>query len=114
MKLTNKCLLTVLLSAPLGLCAAGQDQQKGQPANTIALMSDEVIQMRLNALGYDPVRIAKTSSLRYQVTAIKAGKVILIDFHPQLGTVELTGQVISHGSDLMPKEFTSGTNNTGK
>jgi hypothetical protein len=106
MKSTNRLLVALLMCFPIGLFAGDADQPAGQPTNTIAVMSEEIIQARLSALGFQPIRIVKTNALRYQVTAIKAGKVIVVDFHPQLGTVESTHQSVSGAMDLMPREIT--------
>lgn len=112
MRKINTFLLTVLLAAPLRIHAADQDHEKGRVVNTIALMSEEVIQSRLIALGYQPIRIIKTSPLLYQVTVAKEGKMLLLDFHPQLGVMERHS--VATSADLMPRDITPDTSSKGK
>ena len=102
---TNRLLLALLICSPLGVFAEDTDHPKGQPTNTIAVMSEEIIQQRLNALGFQPVRVVKTNALRYQITAVKAGKLVVFDFHPQSGKVESSPSVLG-SADLMPREIT--------
>jgi hypothetical protein len=86
MKSFPYAILVAALLLPIG--AFAQDHgKKGEIENTVAIMSDDVIQARMKALGYTNVRLQKTQELQYHVDAVKDGQPVYLDFHPQLGTV---------------------------
>jgi hypothetical protein len=85
MKNLRAAALAVIVSATALVSA--QNHQHGTIETTTAPMSEKVIRQRLQIMGYSDVRITKTSTLKYQINATKQGQAVVLDFHPQSGSI---------------------------
>jgi len=86
MRIIQYAIVTASLLLP---CAVFSQEhgQKGEIENTIGVMSDEVVQARLTKLGYTNIRLQKKAELQYHVDAVKDGKPVFLELHPQTGSV---------------------------
>src|SRR5260370_3240647 len=94
----------VLATSVLLLAGVLQAQQKGPIQTTTAPMSEPVIRQRLRILGYSNVQINKTNTLRYEITATKQGRPVVLNLHPQSGAIEETTSGKPAGHWTMPME----------
>jgi hypothetical protein len=73
----------------LGPGVSAQDHgKKGDVENIVGVMSDEVVQARMKALGYTNVKVQKKHELQYHIDAMKDGKPVFLEMHPQTGAVK--------------------------
>lgn len=82
----KKVFCSILGAALLLTSRASADHgKKGDIENIIGVMSVEVVQARMQALGYTNVRVQKKQELQYHVDAMKDGKPVFLEMHPQTG-----------------------------
>jgi hypothetical protein len=94
----------VLLSLGLGV----QAQQKEEPREWVAPMTEPVIRARLAALGYKDIQITRPNTLPYRIRAKKDGKPVVLHLHPQTGEVrDVTPGKPKTKPWIMPLEPTS-------
>jgi hypothetical protein len=79
--------MTAVMFLVGGMTLIGQPHQQRMIENTTAPMSEKVIRQRLQILGYKNIRITKTNTLKYQISAEKQGQPVVLNFHPQTGLV---------------------------
>ena len=78
MKSLGRALFLTTLLLPSGILAQ-HHETKGEIENTVAIMSNEVIQARMKALGYTNVKVDRKQELQYHIDAMKDGKLYKIE-----------------------------------
>jgi hypothetical protein len=99
-KIIHVAALLLMIAIPPALA-----ERKGELTNTVGVMTQPVIEARLKQMGYSNVRVSRPSTLRYKIDAVKNGKPVVLELHPQTGEVrELAGAGLPARRWRMPLE----------